>query len=387
MRYLNSAVLAFAFLPLGCSSGGGDGDGSAGAPPPAPPPPGNVGTPPPAATEVSALFVLGDSYSDVGNAAATADYLLSRTIEPPTVGLCNPADVVVVPRPCADLFYGQNRVSDGPVAVEHLAVHLSVGLAPSFHVIPARPSIGTDYAVASAKARGQEPEDLAHQVDRLLLDHGPLPADAIYVVLIGGNDAIDALQVVAADAAASPTSAAIVSSAIAAIGTNVERLLDFGARRLLVANVPDLAALPAVMASASSSGDAAALLDSAGAISEAFDRELRARLAQIAGSARWSSPVPPALVLFDLRAAMRAAQEAAAVNGRNGLDACFNSETYRQSQTAERVFHADCAPQGLLPPRFADFVFWDGIHPTGAAHQAIGTALIELVEASKLSSG
>jgi phospholipase/lecithinase/hemolysin len=357
---------------------------SIGPSPPAPSP-GTVGTPPPsAATEVSALFVLGDSYSDVGNAAATADYLLSRTIEPPTVGLCNPADVVVVPRPCGDLFHHRSRVSDGAVAVEHLAAHLRVTLAPSFHVIPTRPGVGTDYAVASAKARGQGLEDLAHQVDRLLLDRAPLPADAIYVVLIGGNDAIDALQAAAGGSAASQTSDAIVASAIAAIGTNVERLLDFGARRLVVANVPDLAGLPAVVANANSSANAATRLDSASAISEVFDRELRVRLARIAGSARWIVPTPPALVLFDLRAAVRTAQQAAAISGRNGLDGCFDSETYRQSQTAERIFHPDCAPQGPLPPRFADFVFWDGIHPTGAAHQAIGAALIELVETANL---
>jgi thermolabile hemolysin len=381
VRYLHSTLLALAFLPLGCSSGNGDETGSTGPPPPAPPPPGNVGPPPPvAATEVSALFVLGDSYSDVGNAAAMADYLLSRTIEPPTIGLCNPADVVAVPRPCADLFFRQSRVSDGAVAVEHLAAHLRVGLAPSFHVIPARPSVGTDYAVASAKARGPAPEDLAHQVDRLVLDHGSLPADAIYVMLIGGNDAIDAFQAAASGSAASPTSDAIVTSAIAAIGTNVERLLDFGARLFVVANVPDLAVLPAVVASATSSANEAALLASATAISNAFDRELRTRLEHIAGSARWSFPTPPALVVFDLRAAVRAAQQAGVANGGNGLDACFDSEIYRQSAAAERVFHPDCAPQGSAPPRFADFVFWDGIHPTGAAHQAVGVALIEAVE-------
>jgi len=45
------------------------------------------------------------------------------------------------------------------------------------------------------------------------------------------------------------------------------------------------------------------------------------------------------------------------------------------------VFHPDCAPQLGGPPRFGDFVFWDGIHPTGVTHAAIGSALIERVEA------
>ncbi len=63
----------------------------------------------------------------------------------------------------------------------------------------------------------------------------------------------------------------------------------------------------------------------------------------------------------------------------NVLDACFDSDTYRDSPTAERIFHPDCAPVGGGVPGFADFVFWDDIHPTGAVHAAIGAALIELL--------
>jgi phospholipase/lecithinase/hemolysin len=388
VRYLDSTVLALALLPLGCSSGGGDGQAGEGpgTPPPVPAPPSGP-PPPPATPKPSALFVLGDSYSDVGNAASTADYLLSRTIEPPTVGLCNPADVLSVPRPCTDLFYGQSRVSDGSVAVEHLAEHLQVALAPSFHVVPSRPNAGTNYAVASAKARGPDSEDLAHQVDRLLLDHGSLPGDALYVVLIGGNDAIDALQVFATGgAAAAQASDAIIAEAVAAIGANVERLLDFGARRLVIGNVPDLSALPAVLDSARSGGNEAALLAQARALSDAFDRELRARLEPMSANLRWSVPAAPALVPFDLRAALALAQQAADASGGNGRDACFDSETYRQSQTAKRVFHPDCAPQGASPPRFTGFAFWDGIHPTGAAHRAIGDSLIDVVDAELLNA-
>ena len=364
-------VLALGLLLGGCSSGGADPPVQTTPPPPDDP----IAAP-------SALFVLGDSLSDVGNAAAAADYLLSLRIHPPTVGLCSPADVLVLLRPCDDLFHRQSRVSDGPVAVEYLGAHLDIPeLVPSLHVIPDRPVTGTDYAVASAKARGQGQEDLSRQVDMLLLDHGfLLPADALYVVMIGGNDAIDALQTVVAGAQDAPqTSAAIVSAAVAAIGANVERLLDFGARQLIVANVPDLAALPAVRADARASGDEAAVLAAASAVSEAFDNELDALLEEIENSGQWLSPTPLSLVRFDLRAALRAAQDTVAAGGGNALDACFDSTTYRQSPIAERVFHADCAPAVDAVPRFDDFVFWDGIHPTGAIHATVGAALIELL--------
>jgi len=328
----------------------------------------------------SAMFVLGDSLSDVGNAAGTADFLLSLSIFPPTVGLCNPVDVLVLPRPCDDLFFGKSRVSDGPVAVEHLAVHFGlVGLVPSLHVLPDRPLTGTVYAVASATARDQGLAGLPNQVDMLLLDHASvLPADALYVVIIGGNDAIDALPAaLAGTPEGAQTSAAIVTEAVTAIGTHIERLLDAGARRLVVANVPDLAALPAVRADAQASGDEAAVLAAASALSDSFNTQLDARLDVIEGSDQWLSPTPLVLTRFDLHAALSAAQDAVNEAGGNVLDACFDSDTYRDSPTAERIFHPDCAPVGGGVPGFADFVFWDDIHPTGAAHAAIGAALIE----------
>jgi len=370
MRYIRIAVaLAFWLTLEGCSSGddGDDGDDGDGAPPPPPD------------DSPSALFVLGDSLSDVGNLAAAADFLLSQTVDPPTVGLCNTFDVFVLLRPCDNLFFRQSRVSDGRVAVEYLAAHFGIAeLAPSLHLITDRPVVGTAYAVGSAKAGGQGLEDLSPQVDMLLLDHGPmLPEEAVYVVIIGGNDAIDARQAAVSGTPDAPQAgAAIVTAAVDAIGTNVVRLLDFGARRLIVANVPDLAALPAVRVDAQASGDEAGMLATASVVSEAFNSELTTALDGIEGSGQWASPTPLALTRFDLHATL---QDVVASAVGNVLDACFDSAAYRESLTAERVFHPDCTPvQGDLP-RFADFVSWDDIHPTGAAHAEIGTALIELM--------
>ena len=290
--------------------------------------------------------MLGDSLSDVGNAAGAADYLLNLVIDPPTVGLCNAADVLVAPRRCDDLFYRQSRVSDGAVAVERLAAELGLTeLEPSLHVVPSRSRTATVYAVASAKARGPGEEDLGRQVDWLLLDHAPLPADAVYVIMIGGNDAIDAMQAdVASPAAAPRPSAAIVTSAVSEIGANVERLLDFGARRLVVANVPDLATLPAIRVLAKSRGDELATLAAASAISEAFDRELDTALDRIEARGRWVTPTPPDIERFDLRAALAGVQLALVARGGNAADACFDSEAYRDSAGAQRIFHPACSP-------------------------------------------
>ena len=356
-----------------CSSGGGDDPAE---PPPAAPP-----TPQPPPPPPSNLFVLGDSWSDVGNAAGAADYLLSVVLDPPTVGLCNPADVLVARRRCDDLYYRQSRVSNGPVAVEYVAALFGLGsLRPSLHLLPLPRPGGTVYAVASAKARGQGDEDLARQVDWLLLDHARLPSDAIYVVMIGGNDAIDAVQAdLASPGAAVPPSRAIVTSAVDAIGVHVERLLDFGARRVVVANVPDLAVLPAVRVAARASGDEAKVLAAASTIANSFNRELAAKLSAIEARGSWLPPTP-VITRFDLHAALAGARQIMAATGANAVDACFDSELYRASAGAVRSFHPDCAPiTSADGPRFADFVFFDGIHPSGAAHAAIGAALRTLL--------
>jgi phospholipase/lecithinase/hemolysin len=373
-----STVAALVLALAACSSGGDSGSTST-----TPPAPGSTSPPPQGGAPVSALFVLGDSLSDVANAAGVADYVLGKTLAPPTVGLCNPVDVLVLSRGCEDVIYLKSRVSDGPVAVEHLATGLGLkALGPSFHVVPSRPSIGTDYAVASAKARGGGVEDLGRQVDVLLLDRAPLAAAALFVVIIGGNDALDALRAAnAGGPTAGASSAAIVTAAVAAIGDSLERLLDSGARRLLVANVPDLAALPSVHETARSSATPAAVLATATAVSDDFDRELAARLDVIDAKRAWDSPQPPVIVRFDLRAALTDAQQAVEQVGANATDACFDSDAYRASALAARTFHPDCAPLPGGAPRFAGFVFWDNVHPTGATHAAVGAALVAEVEA------
>lgn len=347
------------------------------------------------------LMVVGDSLSDTGNAAAVADFLLGQPMYPePSIGLCHPAERALFDRDCADILYRRSRVSDGPVAVEHLAAHVGATLEPSFHTVPDRPVVGTNYAVAGAKARGTTPRDLAHQVDRLLLDHGPrLPEGAVVVLMIGGNDAIDALQAAALPAIGDPGEGlpdpiepappadppagapeeepgAVVAAAVDGIVTAASRLLDAGAC-VIVANVPDLARLPEVRDTAEREGvDVAAAAALATEVTAGFNAGLAERLAGLAAM----HPAGASLVPFDLHTSFQAALDAAEAAGTNVTDACFDSERYSGSEVGERVFHPACAPASDAAPGFDGFFFWDGIHPTGAAHGALGAALVDAYE-------
>src|SRR5512139_2552847 len=99
-----AALMALMLMLAACSGGSDDppAQPSAPSPPdPAPPPPAAPAAPAPP----SALFVLGDSLSDIGNVAPLAAYVLNQPIDPPTVGLCNPTAVLVLKRRCDDLYY------------------------------------------------------------------------------------------------------------------------------------------------------------------------------------------------------------------------------------------------------------------------------------------
>jgi phospholipase/lecithinase/hemolysin len=92
--------------------------------------------------------------------------------------------------------------------------------------------------------------------------------------------------------------------------------------------------------------------------------------------ARAAADHPAARILgFDLHAAFGSAVAEAVSTGRNISDACFDSEAYFSTWLAPRRFHEQCEPAQDAAPRFDAFVFWDGIHPTGVVHAALGTAM------------
>jgi phospholipase/lecithinase/hemolysin len=270
------------------------------------------------------VYVLGDSLSDVGNAAAVKDFVLGQSFVPEhTVGLCNPADVFLLERDCEDLIYEKSRVSNGPVAAERLATLLGATLAPSFHVVPGAPGAGTNYAVAGAKARGDGAGDLATQVDALLVSHRfVLPKDPLYVLMIGGNDVIDALQSAfdPANLAAADAGNAIVRSAVEGTIENLRRLLESGARYALVANVPNVGALPMIARAAQLGATPEAAASKGAELSLLFNTQLAALLEDLAVAH------PGAQIRsFDLHGFLEARILEAKTSGENAVDGCFDS--------------------------------------------------------------
>ncbi len=337
------------------------------------------------------VFVFGDSLSDTGNLAAFRDVNFPPLPPFPgphpigTVGLCNPVDIFILGNRCDDIFHEASRVSNGPVAVEVMARRLGHdALQPSLYFLPPvlRPFSGTNYAVAGAVAGGSGPGDLGAQVTGFLVDQGLMaPPDALYVIIIGGNDVIDAVKAAAEllqgdDLDEDEKPKAIIDAAIDAIEVNIERLIEGGARKILVGNVPNIGSLPATRDEAVEAGLPEALvIGAATGITVKFNRKLARRVDRI--RARHADEAVK-IKEFDIFRYFEIVRILARLFGLNAVDACFNTDKYQDFSMgmAEREFHPDCAPAAPgEPPRFDKFVFFDDIHPTGLVHAAIGKAM------------
>lgn len=280
------------------------------------------------AAPFSALYVFGDSLSDTGNLAAIRGEF---------------------PEP----FY-RNRVSNGPVAVDVLAARLGLSAEASRYLIGR--SAGGNYAVAGARADGNDLIDLTSQVVVFLAHQGnDAPADALYVVFIGGNDVRNARS--ERDAAAAN---AIIDAAVAEVANNVERLIRAGARSLLVMNSPDVGLLPETRMLAQESSDPF-LPQRATQLSERYAAQLHRVLPQLQRehAGVWLQEV-------DVYTTSRLiAQQPARFGIDNIVDACFSTETL--------MFLAGCAAGA----NFERYYFFDKIHPTATVHRLIGEGIYE----------
>jgi phospholipase/lecithinase/hemolysin len=291
----------------------------------------------PAQGPTSELIFFGDSLSDSGNAFA----LQRENNTPPSYSV----DALLIP----DDAYarGGHHFSNGPTWAEDFAN--SLGLAadanPSFRDANPR---ATDYAVGGARASGMSEFNLPIQVDVFLQDFGGhAPSDALYVIEIGGNDLRDALAAVGAGQDPAP----IIAAAVAGVAANITALYQAGAREFLVWNAPNIGLTPAVRAlgpNAMAAGLQLTLL---------YNGNLATVLTSLA--ALPGIEITP----FDLFGALNAiVANPSAFGLTDVVDACISPND-----------------PPFICSKPDSYLFWDGIHPTKAAHailaQAVATTL------------
>jgi phospholipase/lecithinase/hemolysin len=276
----------------------------------------------PADTSYDRLVVFGDSLSDPGNAYV----LTGMSLVPPYTDLI----------PDHPYARGGHHLSNGSTWIEQLATKMKLeqSVGPALRV----PGVFSNYAVDRTRACSESPSptyvDLSGQVNMFLGDFGgTAPAEALYVVFIGGNDVRDALT--------SQAPLEVIECALSSIYSNIIALINAGARTFLVANVPNLGQVPAV-----------ALLGEevqAGATyaSEIFNQQLEGILSIIEKSSGYQVSFYH-LDTFDLI-----------------TQASSNHPDLNVTEPCIDVFAGTvCAPA-------EGYLFWDGVHPTVTGHALI----------------
>jgi phospholipase/lecithinase/hemolysin len=277
------------------------------------------------------FIIFGDSLSDSGNHFLAFHQVSTRPF---------------VPEPDAPYLIGGFHFSNGRTWVEKLTAQL--GIPKSGLPALAGPGHFTNYAVGRARARAGAPEfpdfDLGTQVDRFLTDFGHAPSQALYVIWIASNDVGDFLLTISpADQDGDET---ILQAAGAAIAGSVQTLALAAARRFLVLNVPNPALTPLVATLPAPTKALVAFL------TQQFNAGVAGALTQVkAGLAPLGIEID--IIPFDADAALTAIVADPEEFGlTNATDSCLAFGV---------VVHVICrAPN--------DYLFWDGTHPTTAAH-------------------
>ncbi|MHC4404712.1 MAG: SGNH/GDSL hydrolase family protein [Planctomycetota bacterium] len=219
--------------------------------------------------------------------------------------------------------YFDGRYSNGPVWVERLALEIGVPV-PS-------PSLmgGINYAFGDAETGSglspQEAPNLGMQIDTFLASNA-LDGDELIVVWGGANDFISGQT--------DP------SVPVANLSSHISTLAAVGGESFLVLNLPPLGQTPAVRGTP--------LEGPADAAAAAFNSLLSAELGRL------ESDLGVTVYRLDV----------------HGLftQAIADPASFGLTNVTDRALDPDTGPV----PNPDEYLFWDDIHPTGAAHQFLG---------------
>jgi phospholipase/lecithinase/hemolysin len=284
------------------------------------------------AAAYDAEYVFGDSLSDNGNLAA----LFGTTFpNPPSYN---------------------NSFTNGPVAVQLLAQSLGLSLNPSLWTTSPIAPAGTNYAVAGATsaedpAGGESGIDLPDQVTAYnVYASGAADPNALYVVMIGGNDVRDAAKAGTGDAA--------IDDGVAAEDAAIEALSGEGAKNFLIVNVPNVGLIPEFAQEDPGQAGTATTL------SQYYNMKLANDLSGLDESLPDGTNLHE-FDLYDYNASLLA--DATALGFTNTTDPCFIAAP------ESAATNPGCGVDGA---NIASYVYWNDIHPT-ARVQALWAAGFE----------
>lgn len=221
-----------------------------------------------------------------------------------------------------------DRFSNGAVWVEHLARKLGRPLVAASRG-------GTNFAVGGARTTGAGVPGLRQQADAYLRATGRrADAGALFVVYGGGNDLRDVLD--------APDPRPVIVRAADTVAAIVADLAAAGGREFLVPNLPDLGRIPEVQRHGPQ------VVQMAGLLSAAYNEMLARGLDGLEARAGVRIHRLDVWALLE-----QVVADPQASGFANVTDACVQATV--------------CGDPGR-------FLFWDGIHPTAAAHEKLAEA-------------
>jgi phospholipase/lecithinase/hemolysin len=292
------------------------------------------------AADFSAEYVFGDSLSDRGNVAELENVLnfeahgsfLGNFPDPPS---------------------NHDSFTNGPVAVQLLANSLGLNANPSLWLTGFKDPAGlfpgfvpgTNYAVGGATSAlaavgGPTGINLPEQVgaySAFASDHAD--PNALYVVMIGGNDV--------RNAALKGTGASAVTDGVNTELAAISKLSEEGAKHFLVVNVPNVGIIPEFAEADPPNPTEAA---NATTFSQLYDQELATGLATLDPSLGAGATLTD-FDLYDYNASILA--NAAAHGFTNTTDPCYSNTPGSAASNT-----------GCSTANIDSFVYWDDIHPT-----------------------
>lgn len=279
------------------------------------------------------IYFFGDSLSDSGNVYA----LTGQTAKAPYFVI-----------PSLPYAIGGHHFSNGKTWAERFAQNMQSN--NSGKAALDSPGKNGNYAFGGARARsnsGSTSPDSSIQVGMYLGDFGSADPSALYVIQFGGNDLRDALVAAASDP---NVAVAIILDAVQSTSTAIEALHDAGARHFMIATAPNLEHAPAVKLS----GASAAAAFFAGLYNGILDGAL-----QQAGMLEGIT-----IYKLDLAAFLN---DVVAGPGDFGLT---------ETNAPCLMFFTESDAKCDNPE---DHLFWDGIHPTAAAHDELADVATSLI--------
>ncbi len=270
------------------------------------------------------VIIFGDSLSDTGNLA-----------------------IINLPFP-----YFDNRISNGPVAVDFVTQSLGLNANRSGHLFSN--GSGINFSVAGGNIVGGDPEDLTQQVDAFFAtESGRFSSLDLVTVFMGGNDLRDIRNIADESSAAQR-----INETAEVFKQQTQRLIGAGAQKIFVPNVANIGRVPETQSRESSDPGVS---NRASTYVQSYNRLLKSISDELVETSDAD------IVLFDLFSALEGILDTPQSFGFDAsAQGCFDPDDF-DIQTSCILFG------------FNSRVFFDSLHPSSKTHQLIAEQMISLL--------